>query len=134
MNVALPKDLAAAFKARCAACGVSAAGEIARMVRESLGMPQVAKIKAAPAAPRFDTRLGRRKAVKDVIWRLGEIRDAEQSYMDGMPEQLLETNGAGIDDAVAALDAAIGELACIEIYPEPPSRRKTSRGAGSAKK
>jgi hypothetical protein len=134
VNSALPKELAAAFKTRCEAGGVSVAGEIARMMRECLGMPQRTAKKAAPAAPKFDTRLGRRKAIKNVIWQLGEIKDAEEAYMYSIPEQLQDSNGAGIEDAMAAIDAAIEELSGIEIYPEPPARKKARRGAGAAGK
>jgi hypothetical protein len=129
VNVALPKELAAAFKARCGAAGISVAGEVARLMAESLGMPPPAKKKAVPAAPKFDTRLARRKAVKSALWLLGEVRAAEEAYMDRIPEQLQESNGAGIDDAISALGEAMDGLCGIEIYPEPPARRKPAQAA-----
>jgi hypothetical protein len=124
VNVSLPKELAEAFKARCATAGVSVAGDIARLMRGELAMPSVSKKKAKPAELKFDTRLDRRKAIKIIINQLDEIKTAEATYQENIPEQLKDTNGEGIDDAISSLDIAIDELSGIEIYPEPPIRQK----------
>jgi hypothetical protein len=127
INVALPKKLAEAFKTRCNDGGVSVAGEIARLLRMDLAIPPVAKKKTKPTEQRFNTRLDRRKAMKNIIYQLGEIKDAEMVYLGNMPEQLQETNGEGIDDAVAVLESVIDELSGIDIYPEPPPSRKSTK-------
>jgi hypothetical protein len=124
INVALPRELAETFKSRCVADSVSVAGEIARLLRENLSVPPTPKKRPAPTERRFDTRLNRRKAIKNVIYLLEEIKIAEETYRDSIPEPLQETNSVGIDDALAALDDVIDELSGIDIYPEPPVRRK----------
>jgi hypothetical protein len=127
VNVSLPKELAEAFKTRCATTGMSVAGEIARLLREDLAMPPVLKKKAKPIEQKFDTRLDRRKAIKISLDQLDEIKTAETTYQESIPDSLKDTNGEGIDDAISALDIAIDELSGIEIYPEPPIRRKKRR-------
>jgi hypothetical protein len=129
VNVAVPKELAAQFKASCEAKGVSVAGEIARLMREDLGVAAARKKERSPA-PRFDTRLDRRKAIKNIVWQLEEVKAAEEAYRGSIPEQLQESNGEGIDEAICSLENIVSELVAIEIYPEPPVRRKIIKQRG----
>ena len=126
IDVALPKELVAEFKARCKDYDVSIAGEIARLLRDDLAKPSVPMKKAKPINLRFDTRLHRRKAIKNILDQLDGIKAAESAYKENIPEQLQDTNGDGIDDAVGVLECVIEELRDIEIYPPPPIRRKNT--------
>ena len=124
INISVPKELASTFKLHCTTNSLTVAGEIARLMREALDLPSTVKKKEKPVAQRFDTRRYRRIAMKNIIVQLEEIKAAEEAYGGNIPEQLQDTNAAGIDDAISTIDTVIEELTGIEIYPEPPVRRK----------
>ena len=84
VKVSIPAELAAAFKAMCLAEGVSMASEISRFMSEKTSGRRSAKPHASP----FETRPKRRKELSELIIKLGAIMDAEQCYMDNIPDNL----------------------------------------------
>ena len=105
VKVSVPPELAADFKAKCSADGVSMASEISRFMRG-----QSADSNPSPANP-YATRQQRRKALAMLIGQLEAIMDAEQSYQENIPENL--QNGSLYDAAeqtVSALDDALNIL------------------------
>jgi hypothetical protein len=117
LNVSLPQDMAAAYKAQCAEQGLSQAGEIALLVATWLGLeaPVAAKPpkpkKAKPAEVNVSDRRHRRAAVERIHDDLESIRDAEQEYRDNMPDNLQSGMRAeAADTAIEQLDTAITAL------------------------
>ena len=83
VKVHVKPETAAAFKAACAASGYSMASEISAFMEEFSrplqgGTPYI-KVK---------TLGDRRKTMHTVINLLSEMRDAEDAYMDNMPDNL----------------------------------------------
>ena len=63
----------------------------------------------------YDTRRKRRNSVKRILLCLTSIRDAEQNYLDNVPENLVNSESFEVGEcAVDALDEIIGLLA--EVY------------------
>jgi hypothetical protein len=84
VKVSVPPDLAAAFKAKCAAVGVSMASEISRFMSGEIS----GRRKAMPPEDLFETRPQRRKALSAMIVKLEKLMDAEQNYLGNIPENL----------------------------------------------
>lgn len=104
VKISVPKEAAAAFKASCLSAGVSMASEINRFMVTQTGAARPTKTPAGA----YTTRQQRRKALYSVIARIQEIMDAEQNYMDNIPENL--QNSAlhdAAEQAVSALDEAL---------------------------
>ena len=103
VNVALPPQVAAAFKEKCLDAGVSMRSEIIRLVGES------APIKPPPE--QLDEKRKRRKAVKSIILRLEAIMEAERQYAERIPENLKNGEAYEVaEETVSALENAIGYL------------------------
>ena len=84
VKVSITTELAAKFKAMCLAEGVSMASEISRFMSENTSGLRSAKPLASPYA----TRTQRRKELSQLIIKLGAIMDAEQPYLDNIPDNL----------------------------------------------
>jgi len=107
VKVSVPKQIAAAFKANCSSAGVSMAGEIIRFMSGQIGAGNPEK-KSAGA---YSTRQQRRKALNSVIAQIQEIMDAEQNYMDNIPENLQNSvSHDAAEQTVSALDEALSVL------------------------
>ena len=107
VKVSVPKEVAAAFKARCFKMGVSMASEIIRFMS---GRPNTARPEKNSAGA-YTTRQLRRKALNNVIAMIQAIMDAEQNYMDNIPENLQNsTLHDAAEQTVSALDEAMGIL------------------------
>jgi hypothetical protein len=106
MNILLPPEIAAAFKAKCTNAGVSMRSEIIRLVSES------APVKPIPGP--LTTRRDRRKTIKAMIPLLEAIVDAETRYAERIPENLrsgaayeaAEETISALEDALESLDEA----------------------------
>jgi hypothetical protein len=73
------------------------------------------KAKAIQEGMDYGTRHKRRDAVSVVLACLSAIREAEQSYLDNVPENLQSSESFEVGEcAVDALDEIIGLLA--EVY------------------
>ena len=105
VKVSVPPDIAAAFKERCMADGVSMAGEISRFM--SGQNRQAPKVSADP----YDTRRKRRKALSALAGQLEAIHDAEQQYLDNIPENLRNSRTyEAAEQTVAGLEEALNIL------------------------
>jgi hypothetical protein len=104
LKVSIDADLADAFKAVCAAQGVSMASRIAAIIRAETGSPP-----AAPSArPPLLTRRQRRRAAHLCAKEVERIRDAEDAYRNRIPENL---SGGEAYCAAEEATAALGEAA-----------------------
>ena len=84
VKVSVSQELAAAFKAKCAAEGVSVASEISRFMSEKVGSKHSPK----PPSDPYGTRQKRRSVLDGMLAQLGELMEAEQAYLDRIPENL----------------------------------------------
>jgi hypothetical protein len=107
VKVSVPPELAAAFKAKCAVAGVSMASEISRFMLEYINKRSLSK---SPINP-FETRPQRRKAFNVIIEQLRAIMDAEQAYLDNIPENLQNSRFYdAAETSISALDEALDIL------------------------
>ena len=107
VKVSVPSELAAAFKAKCAADGVSMASILSRFMSEvTSGRHAVNK----PIDP-YKTRPQRRKALNTMIAQLGSIMDAEQFYLDNITENLQNSRFYdAAERSIFAFDEALSVL------------------------
>jgi hypothetical protein len=99
--------LAEAFKALCAKGGTSVTAELAGYMRKRTHMKDPATV----AGGHTDRRRQRKAAVRRIVSLLEKIRDAEESYLDSMPENLKGCPMAeAAGEAAERLAAAIEEL------------------------
>jgi hypothetical protein len=102
-------DVAAAFKAVCAASDVSMNGKLTKYMSEYTGIDG-----KKSAEPDYSTRRRRRSAVKSLTDQIEQIRAAEERYRDNIPENL---QGSVVydtaDEYVSMLDEAVELLRSI---------------------
>ena len=84
VKVSVTPDIAAAFKAACAARGDSQACVLSKLMADY----SQAGIKKTEPADKLDTRKRRRVAIKAIAARMGEVLAAEERYRDNVPENL----------------------------------------------
>jgi hypothetical protein len=104
-------DVAADFKAACAARGESMAAVISRAMLDYCGGRPRKNPKTRADAPDYSTRGKRRTALRYYAEQIEAIRDAEEIYKDNIPETL--QGGQRYEDAdqtVEALDEAVDAL------------------------
>ena len=107
VKVSVPPELAVAFKAKCEGAGVSMASEISRFMREYTSRHSPVKAQTNP----FETRPQRRKAFNAIIEQLRAIMDAEQTYLDNIPENLQCSRFyEAAESSISALDEALDIL------------------------
>jgi hypothetical protein len=107
VKVSVSSELAAAFKAKCVADGVSIASELSRFMSEETSGHHAAKTSINP----YKTRPQRRKALNTMIDQLGALMAAEQSYLDNIPENLQNSrfyNAA--EHSISVFDEALNIL------------------------
>jgi hypothetical protein len=109
LKISAESDLADAFKAFCAAHGVSMASEFSRFMRESSGARAPVR---TPGPDETSTRRRRRNAVAGIVAKLRSIADAEDSYCGNIPENL--KSGAAHESASAAVDAIEEAIALLD--------------------
>jgi hypothetical protein len=111
IKVSVPPEIAAAFKAACAADGVSMACDLsAYMAGRGESVPAGKRPKPNPT----ETRPNRRKLTVTLIRTLEQMRDAEETYRDNIPENLqgsaryeaAEQSVSAIEDAIEILSDA----------------------------
>ena len=111
VKVYVSPDVAAEFKAACAARGESMAAVMSRAMLDYCGKKPGKKLNAKASAPDYSTRGKRRTALRYHAEQVEAIRDAEETYKDNIPETL--QGGQRYDDAtqtVEALDEAVDAL------------------------
>ena len=109
INVAIDQEVAAAFKAACTASGISMASAIEGFMAKF--SRTVAKRK--PSAD-YTARRQRRSAVEKIVQQLEQIKDAEETSHDNIPENLQRSSSyETADECVARLEDAINQLSSI---------------------
>jgi hypothetical protein len=107
VKVSVPNELAAAFKDKCLSEGVSMAGEIARFMREKINVGDVKK----PSKEPYSTRPMRRKELVSLTRKLADILEAEQQYMDNIPDNLQSSRFyEAAEQSVQALEDTLERL------------------------
>ena len=107
VKVAVPPDLAAAFKAKCAADGVSMASEISRFMSGEI----IGRRSPKPPENRYKTRPQRRKTLAAAIVILENLMDSEQNYLENIPDNLQNSRFyAAAEHAVSSFGEALGIL------------------------
>jgi len=102
VKFSIQQEIAAAFKAKCAAAGVSMASEISRFM--SGHIPKKTE-------PNVTTRQQRRRALSKAILLLEAIADAEQDYKDNIPINLQNSQRyEAAEQAASALEEALDIL------------------------
>ena len=105
LNVALPPNLAEAFKAACASRGETARQVVVRLISDFTEEP--IKPRGTDAEP-YGTRGKRRKAAGLLLEQLKAICDAEEAYRENIPENLQgSVRYANAEKAVGLLADAI---------------------------
>ena len=107
LKISVEPGVADAFKAACAASGVSMASELSRFMRGHAGAPATAK-----AHDRTSTRGRRRKTVREAISLLNAVAEAEEAYRAAIPENL--SGGSAHDAAQAAVEALEEAISILE--------------------
>lgn len=107
VKVSVPHEIAEAFKSKCAAAGVSMAGEITKFMCSH---------HPKKTGPDVTTRQKRRKATVSVILQVEAIADAEQLYMENIPINLQNSERYELaEQAVSALEEALEILHNVYI-------------------
>lgn len=102
VKVSVKPEIAAAFKLKCLADGVSMASRISRFMDE---------ININPSKDSIKTRGQRRKAVKNILTQLDNILNAETEYLDNIPQNLQNSrNYEAAEQTVAMLEEVINSL------------------------
>jgi len=99
----IESEIVSAFKARCAAGGISMTSVVRQWMKT--GRPDKGGAKA-----RVDTRPHRRKTVLEITGMLETVLQAEQDYRDAIPE-VFQTR---LDSAEAACDELEKAIECLE--------------------
>ena len=99
VKVSVQPEIAEAFKAKCAAAGVSMASELSNFMRTN--QPRKKELDVS-------TRRKRRKALVNVILQVEAITDAEIEYKDNIPINLQNSERyEAAYEAVLALEEAL---------------------------
>jgi hypothetical protein len=95
------------FKSLCEKSGTSVTAELSSYMRKRTQL----KEPATKGGNRIEKRWQRKAAVRRIVSLLLKIRDAEESYLESIPENLRGGPMAeAADEAVDRLDEAIGAL------------------------
>ena len=84
VKVCVPKEVAIAFKVTCEAKNVSMASELIYFMQMHCGISEIKN----PKKHSFATRSERRKTLNEIIKQIIEVKDAEESYQDAIPDNL----------------------------------------------
>lgn len=117
LKVSVYPEIADAFKAACAAAGVSMAGELSRFMAEyaAVAVTNRAVGISADGADSVSTMKKRRKTVRAVTRILEQVRDAEERFIDNAPENLQSAPiYENAEQSVSVLNEVIEQLG--EIY------------------
>ena len=106
VKICVTPETAASFKVVCEAANVSMSSEIIGFIER--------RIKATSnvsAKNLLMTKAGRRKLLFSILQQLEQIKDAEETYMDNIPENLQSSvRYESAEDCVSGIEAAIDAL------------------------
>jgi adenylylsulfate kinase-like enzyme len=106
VKISVSPEIAASFKAACAASNVSMVAELSRFMVDYANGSVVGKV-----APNYSTRRHRRTAIKRVIKVLEHIKVCEESVRDNTPDNLYGSSSYdATEEAISLLDEAIENL------------------------
>jgi len=112
VKVAVKHETAAGFKAACVVAGSSMASVLSDFMDKYARTAQ----EKAPAPANVKTLRDRRKMMSMVYTLITEIRDAEEDYMNRMPENLRGSSRYdAADERLGKLDEAIDIIGDIYI-------------------
>ena len=108
MKVSVAPEIASAFKTACITSNVSMTGKLSEFMSDY--SEKVTKIKALPE---YTTRRQRKKAIKDIIEQLKQIRASEERCRDNLPENLqgsatfdnAEQSASVLDEVIELMDS-----------------------------
>jgi hypothetical protein len=107
VKISVAPDVAAAFKAACAASNVSMAEKLSQLM---IGYGDT----ITKRKPEYTTRRQRRASLKTISQQLEQIKAAEERYRDAIPENL---QGSDVfdnaDQCVSSLDEVIELIGSI---------------------
>ena len=107
IKISVAPNIAAAFKARCAASGVSITSELTRMMGGKSTSSKIQK----PTVDMYRTRRLRRSGLEFLIAHIKAIRDAEQDYLNSIPANLATSPMHDVaEQTVSELDDALDSL------------------------
>ena len=113
VKISVDPQTATAFKAACAAAGVSMAAELSRFMADYSN--SLVKHKAAPD---YTTRRRRNVAVRAIVDQLERIKAAEEKCRDNTPENFQSSDVyESYDDAISAIENAIENIKEFWIVP-----------------
>jgi hypothetical protein len=105
------KSLIAAFKDACAIEGSSASGVVRAFMQEYANGKRTPQAATQATQHRLSTRGDRRKGIAAAIATISQIREAEEAYLNNIPDNM--QGGARFEAAaqtVAVLDDALDAL------------------------
>ena len=108
VKVSVVPDIAAAFKAACADSGASMASVLSKFMVDYSQTTLKSQVMAVNKP--FDTRLKRRKAIKNIITQLEQLISDEENYRDNIPENL--QNSMRYDTAEQSIER-MNEAICL---------------------
>ena len=104
-------EIAAAFKAACAAAEVSIAGELSRFMAEYASAAESREPAKRKAANPVLTKKRRSSMVSEMIRKLEQVRDAEEQAMENTPENLRgSANFEASEERIPLMEDAIDIL------------------------
>jgi len=106
VKIAVSPDVADAFKAACAAAGVSMASVLSQFMAEYGAVP-ITKKPSTKTAPMSSTKR-RRNTVRAVIPQLEQVRDAQEKAIDNTPDNLRSSDNFAVsEERLSSLEQAI---------------------------
>jgi len=109
VKVSVDPEVAAAFKAACAAASIPMAAELSRFMADYAKGSVKRK-----AAPDYATRRKRRAAITRILAELEQIKAAEEGLIDNAPENLRDAPiYETAEEYIEALDEAIELLGAM---------------------
>ena len=107
VKVSVPQELAAAFKSKCEADGVS----MARKLSDYMRTETTGKRPSHRASNPYETRPKRRKALAALIEQVEAIMAAEEDYKERIPENFQNSHHySAAEESVEALGEALSFL------------------------
>jgi hypothetical protein len=111
VKVSVSPDIAATFKAACAAHGNSQAHVLSKFMVEY----SQASFKKVEPVDSLNSRKKRRVAIKEIAARLAEVLAAEERYRDNVPENLEGSKWhEASEESIAILEEIIERL--FDVY------------------
>jgi hypothetical protein len=105
------KEIAEKFKTECAAAGVS----MACVLKKSIAEYSQAHYKTKPLIKDYvSTKKKRRKAIDEITYVLGQVRDAQETARDNIPDSFQDSDTyESAENSIEVMDEVIDRLGDI---------------------